>query len=167
MSNAGGQDLDSEGFWTFISEAMLLEMGPVDCVSTWRSTNGSTMLSRLDRFVCLIETVELFLLVDVRSLSRPLSDHTLIVWTTNEGQRRSTYFKVDKSWLIEVGFKEEVERAWSSHVTHGYETKRLVDKIEGVRKRLMLLQKHIREERSKWRHEALTRIKQLDNLEDR
>ena len=52
------------------------------------------------------------------------------------------YFKVDKSWLREVGMKEEVEREWSSHVTHGFVTKWLAGKIEGVRRRLLVLQKH-------------------------
>ena len=60
-----------------------------------------------------------------------------------------------------------MERAWSSHMTHGSETKRLVGKIEGLRRHLMVLRKHIWEEHSKRRHEALTWIKQLDNLEDR
>ena len=87
--------------------------------------------------------VEPFSLADVRALPRPPSDHTPIVWETNEGWRRSTYFKVDKSWLREVGLKEEVERAWSSHMKHGSAIKRLANKIECVRRSLMVLQKHI------------------------
>ena len=83
--------------------------------------------------------MELFPLADVRALPRLLSDHTPIVWATNEGQRRSTHFKVDRSWLREVGIKEEVVREWSSLVTHGSATKQLAGKNEGVRRCLMVL----------------------------
>ena len=108
---------------------MLREIGPVNCVYTWRSTNKNTMPCRLDRFLCLIELVEHFPLADVHSLSRPLFDHTPIVWMANEGQRQSTYFKVDRSWVREVCFKEEVERVWSSQASQGSKTKRLAAKI--------------------------------------
>ena len=64
-NNARRQDPDSEGFWTFILEATLQELGLVDCLYTWRSTNGSTMPSHLDRFQCSIELVECFPLADV------------------------------------------------------------------------------------------------------
>ena len=49
-NNVRGQDLDSKGFWTFISKAELHLMGPVECLYTWRNTNGDTMASWLDRF---------------------------------------------------------------------------------------------------------------------
>ena len=61
--------------------------------------------------------------------------------------------------LQEVRFKEEVERTWSTHDNHGSQTKRLAYKIEGLRRRLMVLRKHIRKERNKKRQEALTKIK--------
>ena len=95
-NSAGGQDLDL-GFWMFMSETELHEMGPVDCLYTWRSMNGNTMPSRLDRFLCSIELVERYPLADVRSLLRSLLDHTPTICATNEGQQKPTYFKVDRS----------------------------------------------------------------------
>ena len=62
-------------------------MGPMDCLYTWRSTNGSTMSSHLDRLLCSIELVEHYLLANVRSLLRPLSDHTQTIWGKNKGQQ--------------------------------------------------------------------------------
>ena len=44
-TNAGVQDLDLEDFRSFITEVMLQEMGPVNCVYTWKSTNRNTMPS--------------------------------------------------------------------------------------------------------------------------
>ena len=64
-NNVRGQDPNSQGFWTFILEAESHEMGPVDCSYTRRSTNGNTMPSWMDRFLCSIELVEHYSLADV------------------------------------------------------------------------------------------------------
>ena len=132
-NNAGGQDPDSEGFWTFLSKAELRVMGLVDCLYTWRSTNDNTMPSQQDRFLYSIELAESYPLADVQSLLRPLLNHTSIIWAKNKGQQQLTYFKVDRLWLREDGFKEEVERTWSMHDSHSSETKRLADKIKVYR----------------------------------
>ena len=81
----------SEEFWAFIAEAVLIEMGRVDCVYTWRSTTGQNLRSGLDRFLCSVELVEHFPLADVRSL--PMSDHTPLVWTGNEGCKKVDLFQ--------------------------------------------------------------------------
>ena len=60
---------------------------------------GQNMRTRLDRFLRSVELAKRFPLADVKSLSQPLSDHTPLVWTGNEGIGRSTYFKMDRSWL--------------------------------------------------------------------
>ena len=57
-----------------------------------------------------------------------------------------------------------MERAWSSQASQGSKTKRLADKIIGLRGHLTEFRKCIRDERSKKRQEALTMVKQLDNL---
>ena len=43
-------------------------------------------------------------------------------------QLGSTYFNVNRLWLREASFKEEVERTWSSHDSHDSQTKRLAKK---------------------------------------
>ena len=168
VNNAGGQDLDLEDFRSFITEAMLQEIGLVNFVYMWRSTDRYTLPSQLDRFLCMTELAEKFPLADVHLLPRPLFDYTPIVWTAKEGQGRFTYFKVDKSWVREVGFKEEVESAWFSQASQGSldRTKRLADKIIGLWGNLTEFKKCIRDERSKKRQEV-TMIKNLDNVEDR
>ena len=82
-NNAGGQDPCFKKFSMFILEAELHEMGLVDCLYTWRSTNGNTLPSWLDRFLGSIELVERYLLADVRSLPRPPLNHTPIIWVRN------------------------------------------------------------------------------------
>ena len=58
---------------------------------------GRNIRSRLDKFLCLVELAEHFPLADVRSLPRPLSNHTPLVWVGNKGIRKPTYFKMDRS----------------------------------------------------------------------
>ena len=128
-NDMGGQDPDSV-FWAFIAAAALIEIGPVDCMYTWRSMTGRNMRSRPDRFLCLVELAEQFTLADVRSLLRPLSDHTTLVWAGNEGIGKPTYFKMDRSWLREVGFKEEVEKAWKAKSSCIFQTERLANRIQ-------------------------------------
>ena len=110
----GGRDQGAEEFWEFLERAALHEMGPRDCNYTWRSEAGPSYRSRLDRFLCSVELMERFLEADVIALPRPISDHCPIVWQTHEGQGRTTYFKMDKSWLRERGFKEEIMEVWRS-----------------------------------------------------
>ena len=61
--------------------------------------------SQLDRFLCLVELAEHFPL----ALLRPLPDHTPLVWAGYEEHDKFKYFKLDRSWLREVGFKEVEE----------------------------------------------------------
>ena len=60
-----------------------------------------------------------------------------------------------------------MERAGSLQASQGSKTKRLADKIIGLRGMLTELRISIRDDRSKKRQEALTIVKNLDNLEDR
>ena len=68
------------------------------------------MRSLLDKLLCSVESAQCFPLADMRSLLGPMSDHTPLVWAGIEGIGRSAYFKMDRSWLREVVFKEEVEK---------------------------------------------------------
>ena len=61
---AGGRDLVSEEVKRFLSEGLLLELVPLDCLYTWQIP---TSLSWLDRFLCLMEFMELFPMTDVQS----------------------------------------------------------------------------------------------------
>ena len=49
-------------------------MGPHDCTYTWHSEVGPFYRSRLDRFLCSVELLELYLEADVLALPRPISD---------------------------------------------------------------------------------------------
>ena len=163
---SGGRDQGSEDFWAFLSRAALQEMGPQDSTYTWRSGAGSSYKSRLDRFLCSVELLERFPQADVRALPRPISDHSPIIWQTHEGHGRTTYFKMDKSWLRERGFKEEVKAVWRSHAGIETGSTKLAKCIEGLRGHLMCYRRKVREERYKVRVEALAKIRELDDKED-
>ena len=46
-------------------------------------------------------------MMTMQSHPRPLSDHTPIIWQVHEGQGRSTFFNMDKSWSRPDDFKHE------------------------------------------------------------
>ena len=163
---AGGRDQGSEEFWDFLSRATLREMGPQDSRYTWRSEAGPSYRSRLDRFLCSVELLERFLEAIVLALPRPISDHCPIIWQTQEGHGCTTYFKLDKSWLGESGFKEEIMEVWRSHTGSEMGSKNLTGCIERVRGYLMMYRRRIRESRCKVRVEALAKIRELDDVED-
>ena len=83
-------------------------MGPSDCLFTWRGLTNPMARSRLDRFLCSVEILEVFPLAMVIALPRPVSDHTPIMWTSHGETDRPPYFKMDRSWFREEGFAEDL-----------------------------------------------------------
>ena len=136
-------------------------MGPSDRRFTWR---GPTSQSRLDRFLCSIELLDRFPLAEVISLPRPLSDHTPISWSTQAGPSRPTYFKIDRSWLRDEGFKTNIFAWWHSHPNFGSPSDRLITKLKDLRHHLFNLRRQIRTTRN--RDTALARVQTLDALEE-
>ena len=91
----------------------LQEMGPADRCFMLR---GPTSQSRLDRFLCSIEMLERFLLAEVASLPRPLSNHTLLLWSLKVGMEKPPYFKLNRSWLRDTTVKASIEDWWDSQI---------------------------------------------------
>ena len=79
----GEQDPRSIEFRDVLAQAGLQEMGPSDCLFTWRGSTNPMARSRLDRFLCSVEMLEAFPSALVTALPSPISDHTPIMWTTH------------------------------------------------------------------------------------
>ena len=80
----GGQDPGSTQFRDVLAQMGLQEMGAADRRFTWRGSTESMARSRLDRFLCSVKMLDLFPATEVTALSRPLSDHTPILWKPQE-----------------------------------------------------------------------------------
>ena len=106
-NDMGGLDSGSARFREVLPQLGLGELGPVDQRFTWR---GPTSQSRIDWFLYSPEVSDICALAEVTSLPRPLSDHTLLLWTSQVGPARPTYFKLDRSWFRQDGFKEDLVR---------------------------------------------------------
>ena len=104
----GGQDPSSPQFRAVLAQTGLQELGPSDRRFTWRASTDSMARSRLDRFLCFVELLDLFPATEVTALPRPLSDHTAILWKPQGEPHRPPYFKMDRSWFREDGFMEEI-----------------------------------------------------------
>jgi hypothetical protein len=84
---------------------------------------------------------EVFPLAEVKPLERTFSDHTPLLWATNEGWRYGTYFKFDKTWLLEEGFRRLVEERWRSTHAEGSAAARLEAKLREMKSFLKVYRK--------------------------
>ena len=138
-------------------------MGPLDRRFTWR---GPTSQSRLDRFLCSIEQLDRFPLAEVTSLPCPLSDHTPISWSTQVGPGRSKYFKMDRSWLHNGGFKRDIAVWWHSHLNFGSASDRLITKLKDLRYHIFNIRMQIWTAQTRNRDTARACVQTLDAIED-
>jgi exonuclease III len=95
---------------------------------TWRNGNGQK--SKLDRFFGNAELLEGFQLSSVKGLDRPFSDHTPLLWESEEDSAIGSYFPLKKSWLREEGCQEMIGNWWSSKQVNGSATFRLATKLK-------------------------------------
>ena len=139
------------------------EVGPTDRRFTWR---GPTSQSRIDRFLYSPELNDIYALAEVTSLPRPLSDHTPLLWATQAGPPRPTYFKMDRSWFRQDGFRGDLERWWRAHSASGPTSAQLATKLLMLQHYLFEARRQIRIDRNRRRDTALSHIQMLDALED-
>ena len=98
----GGLDPGSARFREMLAHLSLGELGSTDRRFTWR---GPASQSIIDRFLYSPELSDIYALVEVTSLPRPLSNHTPLLWASHVGLARPTYFKMYRSWYRQDGFK--------------------------------------------------------------
>ena len=158
--NDGGEgDLESSQFQEVIAVLGLTEIGPSD-------RKGPTTQSPLDRFLCSTELLVAFPLAEVTSLPRSLLDHMPIVWAARVGSAKSTYFKLDRSWLRDGTLKNEILEWWGSRLIFRAASKDLCTKFKDLRHHLFACRQQIRSERTRSRDDALARVQALDDIED-
>ena len=142
-NDMGGQDHGSARFREILAHLGLGEIGPADQRFTW---HGPTSQSRIDRFLYSSELCDTYALAEVTSLPRPLSDHAPLLWASQMGATRPTYFKMDRSWFRHGGFKEEVEGWWRSINPLGSTSARLAYKLLKLRHHVFEARRLIRME---------------------
>ena len=162
-NDMGGSDPGSARFREVLAQLGLGELGPRDRRFTWR---GPTSQSRIDRFLYSPELSNICALAEVTSLPRPLSDHTPLLWTSQVGSARPTYFKMDRSWFRQDGFKEDILRCWTAHNDSAPTASRLATKLLKLRHYLFETRCQIRIDRNQRRDAALNHIQTMDALED-
>ena len=103
----GMVDSASTGFQLMVQTLGLSEYPSSGIEFTWR--NGSGLMSKIDRFFGNAGLLDMFQLSSVCGLEHPFSDHTPLVWDSGEQVLAGSYFKFEKSWLREPGFREMLE----------------------------------------------------------
>ena len=153
-NDMGGQDPGSARFRETLAHLGLGEIGPADQRFTW---HGPTSQSRIDRFLYSLELCDIYALAEVTSLP--------LLWASQMGATRPTYFKMDRSWFRHDGFKEEVEGWWRSITAPGSTSARLAYKLLKLRHHVFEARRQIRMEHTRRPDEALNHIQSLDILE--
>ena len=100
------------------------------------------------------------------SLPRLLSDHTPILWSTQVVLSWPTYFKMDRLWLRDGGFKRDIAKWWHSHLNFGSTSDRLITKLKDLRHHLFNLRRQIWTAQTRNRDTPLARFLTLDAMED-
>ena len=156
-------DPGSACFKEVLAQLSLGELGPADQRFTWR---GPTSQSRIDRLLYSPELSDIYALAEVPSLPRPLSNHTPLLWASQVGLARPTYFKMDHSWFRQDGFKEDLVRWWIAHNDSGPTSSQLATKLLKLRHFLFEARRQIHIDRNQRRDAALYHIHTIDALED-
>ena len=76
------------------------------------------------------------------------------------------YFKLDRSWLHNEVIKNSIKDWWGNQPVLGAASKRLTKKLTGLRLDLISRRRQIREERTRARDAALSRVQDLDKIVD-
>ena len=160
-NDMGGQDPGLAHFRETLAHLSLGEMGPTDQRFTW---HGPTLQSRIDRFLYSPELYDIYALAEVTSMPRPLSDHTPLLWASQMGATRPTYFKIDRSLFRQDGLKEDIEGWWRSHSVLGSTSARLANKVLRLRHHIFSTRPKICMDCTRRRDEALSHIQSLDIL---
>ena len=105
-------------------------------------------------------------MAEVSTLPRPLLDHSPILWVTQVGDTKPSYFKLDRSWLLDERLKGEIVQWWGSRLAFGSISDQLSTKLKDLRHHLFARRRQIRTACTQSRDAALARIQALDAVED-
>ncbi|XP_057419403.1 uncharacterized protein LOC130713636 [Lotus japonicus] len=133
---SGSEEANSVGdasFKSFVEEFELTDLPLRNGDSTWGSTRGGGLWSKLDRWLLNGEAI---LRLDGACQSVEdwgISDHrvvTLKLGSHDFGPKPFTFFNC---WLLEEGFKNLVEVWWNSALVEGWSSFMLQEKLKGLK----------------------------------
>jgi hypothetical protein len=113
-----------------------------------------------------VELAKVFPMARAHAMERPFLDHTMLMWESGEGTQCGTYFKFERAWLLEEGFKSLVENKWKDMHPDGSAAAKLEAKHLELKRFLKEYRKQLKEEQTRLRDEALAKIQKLDGVEN-
>jgi len=154
--------------WPFLFNAVIdaLNLRELDLSGrkfTWPNNLLSPTFEKLDRILCCTDFESKFAHSTVLALSREISDHTPLLFSTNNPS--STYqppFKFELGWLLREGFCEMVVDVWQNTLATGSPIDRWQCKIRRLRQHLRGWAKHIS---GTYKKEKATLLNKLDVLD--
>lgn len=86
---------------------------------TWSNMQSDLLLCRLDRVLVSPEFESKFSLLTQTVLSRTLSDHSALLLTTSNVDRKNPPFRIENHWFSNADFLANVKLWWDTMIFHG------------------------------------------------
>ena len=132
---------------------------------TWRGGHNNQRMSRLDRFLVSADWESQFSNVTQSTLSRPVSDHCLVMLDSDEIKSGSSPFRFENMWLKFEGFKDLLRDWWQSLHFSGSFSFILASKLKALKGILKACNKEVFGRVDLKKKEALSRISFWNDVE--
>ena len=130
---------------------------------TWANNLQNQTFEKLDRILVCTDFESKYPFSSVRALSRDISDHTPLFYSTNRpSPAYQPQFKFELGWLLRDGFCEMVRDVWHSVFVEGSPLERWQAKIRKLRQYLRGWAKNVS---GAYKKEKKTLLNKLDELD--
>jgi hypothetical protein len=130
---------------------------------TWANRLQNQTFEKLDRVLVCTDFESKYPLTTVLALSREISDHTPLLYTTNNPSLAyQPQFKFELGWLLRDGFCDMVRDVWHSVAVEGTPLERWQAKIRRLRQYLKGWAKNVSGAYKKEKKELLNKLDELD-----
>ncbi|XP_026450966.1 uncharacterized protein LOC113351131 [Papaver somniferum] len=132
-NRAGGNKRNIKNFRNFLDSQNLLDIPMGGGRFTWKNSQNSPLLQRLDRFFMSMEWEDKCLGLVQTRLIRPVSDHAPILLSWNGGTSFKSPFRFENYFLSHPDFLNSLRIWWNNLTFSGNPSYILAKKLQGLK----------------------------------
>ncbi|KAK1310988.1 hypothetical protein QJS10_CPA08g00605 [Acorus calamus] len=153
-------------FSEWINEEALLDLPIPNHAFTWSNMRDDPALARLDRVLIDMDWDDIFPGCEVRGLTRILSDHTPLFFSSQTSQRKPRKFHFESWWARVEGFDEVVRESWDADAGGRQGARRLAFKLRRLKHKLKVWGKQAKRQQTQKKNDLAVTIDEVDVAED-